>query len=132
MEEGELKLKKKALVTVHSYLKQQGFSCLKSDPTDEQARQFVNVMVLTNRSDLKFTPFVDLVYEKKVGRLSSFIVEGKAYRNRYYYDFYLAKYDWRTGELLHTKSYCTGVNNQELLYYLKKVFEKKRANNKFR
>ena len=119
-------LKKRALVTVHGYLKQQGFSCLKSDTTDEQARQFVNVMVLTNRADLEFTPFVDLVFEKKVGRLSSFIVEGKAFRNRYYYDFYLAKYDWRTGELSHTKSYCSGVTNQELLYHLKKIFERKK------
>ncbi len=118
--------KKKELVTVHGYLKRQGFSCLKSDPTDEQARQFVNVMVLTNRADLEFTPFVDLVYEKKVGRLSSFIVEGKAFRNRYYYDFYLAKYDWHSGELSHTKNYCSGVTNYELLYHLKRIFERRK------
>lgn len=112
--------------SVSKTLRKLGFSCMKSNPTEKQAEEFVQVMIMTGRSDLKFTPYVDLLYEKRLSNVTSLIVEGKAIKNAYRYCFYKARYYLRSGKPSDIKVYVEGANAVELVRLVENYFEKMR------
>lgn len=114
----------KVYVTVPKLLKGYGFSVMEAPPTDEQAQEFLRVMEMTNRADLKFTPFVPVVYEKRLSEVTYLIVEATPIRNTYYYDFYRTQYILQDGSPSGVKVYCKGVRREELIRVVQGYFEK--------
>lgn len=114
----------KIYVTVPKLLKSYGFSAMEAPPTDEQAQEFLRVMEMTNRADLKFTPFVPVVYEKRLSKVTYLIVEANPIRNVYYYDFYRTQYILQDRSPSGVKMYCKGVQRAELIRVVQGYFEK--------
>lgn len=120
-----VRLKNEPIVTVGKLLKANGFDCQRSEPTDEDGEQFIDVMVLTGRSDLPFTPLVNVVYEKLIDRLHNryLIVEGYKEKNRFFYDFYRADFSIVTGEASRIIMYGQQLNGYDMVKRLERYFQ---------
>ncbi|MHC5250652.1 hypothetical protein [Enterococcus sp. LJL90] len=127
-----IRLKNEPIVTVSRLLKVYGFSCQRSEPTDEDGEQFIEAMLLTGRSDLPFTPLVNVVYERLISKSRNRyeIVEGYKEKNRMFYDFYQADFPKKDGEASRVIMFANHLNGYDMVKQLQRHFERVNVKNK--
>ncbi|OQO64444.1 hypothetical protein BH743_12220 [Enterococcus faecium] len=101
-----------------------GFLVFSSSPSEKEKEEYLRVCALLNRDDLPFTPYVPVVYERKLSNITSLIIEGAVRFTDtglplgYRYDFYKARYIYKNYPQ-EIKVYCKQVTRKILLQKLK-------------
>lgn len=102
-----------------------GFCSFVSSPTPKDREDYLKVCEWTKRNDLPFTPRVPVLYERKLSKTTSLMIEGTVMYSEtglslgYRYDFYKVRYFGKS-EPNDIKIYCQNVSRKELLQRLTK------------
>lgn len=102
-----------------------GFSIFTSSPTLQQLQEYLRVCRLLKRTDLPFTPYVSVLYERQLSSVTSLLIEGAVVRTNqgislgYRYDYYKARY-FGSESPQEIKVYCEQVDRIELLRVIRK------------
>lgn len=111
-----------------------GFLVFTSNPTLQQMQEYIRVCRLLKRTDIPFTPYVSVLYERQLSSVTYLIIEGEFTRTStglslgYRYDFYKARYIGSEFPK-DIKVYCEHVGYKELLHVVSRFrfLEKKES-----
>lgn len=115
-------------------LKNYGFHCHKSEPTEADYQEYYDVCERLGRTDIAFTPMVSAIYYLPISEFSLLIVEKKILGDKIRY----ARYDFYKERKMNfsgsdtVKIYAENMKYMQAFYYLQrylKKFEKVRGAN---
>ncbi|MBF0006437.1 hypothetical protein [Enterococcus faecalis] len=101
-----------------------GFLVYPSNPSEKEQKEYEKVCSFLHRNDLPYTPYVPVLFERQLSKVTSLIIEGNVLRTKlgtpigYRYDFYKARYI-NSSEPRDIKVYGEQLVRQELLSILR-------------
>lgn len=111
--------------SLHGLLRSYGFQWYKAEPTEADYQQYYEVCKLLKRTDIEFTPILNMIYYLPISEFSMLIVEKKVVgeKVRYTrYDFYKErKMNYLGSDTI--KVYAEDMKYMDAYYYLKRYLE---------